>query len=43
MDDIDKVEKMIEEAVTELEQAAEQNPDLEYVIGSFRDAVEVAI
>lgn len=41
LDDIEKVEKMIEDAVTELEHAAEQNPDLEDVIGSFREAVEV--
>lgn len=32
---------MIEDAVTELEQAAEDNPELEDVIGSFREAFEV--
>lgn len=38
---MERVEQMIEDAVTELEHAAEEHPDLEDVIGSFRDAVEV--
>lgn len=41
MDDIQRVEQIIDEAVTELEHAAEENADLEDVIGSFKEAVEV--
>lgn len=38
LDYIEKFEKMVEEAVTELEHAAEDNPELEDAIGSLDEA-----
>lgn len=40
LDYIEKFEKMVEEAVTELEHAAEENPDLEDAIGSLKEATD---
>lgn len=41
LDYIEKFEKMVEEAVTELEHAAEDNPDLEDAIGSLKEATDI--